>query len=87
MALPKRRPQDTSIQLLNLYCTLVLRRKKRKLRRCRAVGSQTSGASALYDWATEYIFNFINFSQQRFGLANHGTSAQRKALAAIETSH
>jgi len=31
--------------------------------------------------ADEYIFICINFTQQRFGLTNHGISAQQKALA------
>jgi hypothetical protein len=30
--------------------------------------------------ATEYNINCINFTQQRFGLTNHGISAQQKAL-------
>jgi len=30
--------------------------------------------------AAEYNIIFINFTQQRFGLTNHGISAQQKAL-------
>ncbi len=30
--------------------------------------------------ATEYNINCINFTQQRFGLMNHGIPAQQKAL-------
>jgi len=31
--------------------------------------------------ATEYNINCTNFTQQRFGLTNHGISAQQKVLA------
>jgi len=37
----------TSSQHLNFYCTLARRRNKKKLRRDRAAGSQTSGTSAM----------------------------------------
>ena len=33
--------------------------------------------------ATEYIINCINFTQQQFGLTNHGISAQQKALTVV----
>jgi hypothetical protein len=33
--------------------------------------------------AEEYIINCINFTQQRFGLKNHGISAQQKALDVV----
>ena len=33
--------------------------------------------------AEEYIINCINFTQQRFGLTNHGISAPQKALTVV----
>jgi len=39
IALPKCRRQNRSFQLLDFYCTLAMRRKKEKLRRCQAAGT------------------------------------------------
>jgi hypothetical protein len=39
-----------------------------------------------YIQATEYNINCINFTQQSFGLTNHGMAAQLKALSVVRHS-